>query len=61
MICPKCRDQNHQDCRGGTWCACQHKTRVLNLPVTSSAATGFAGPEVKPRRARKTAPRTPKP
>lgn len=25
MICRHCRDHNHQECRGGTWCDCQHR------------------------------------
>jgi hypothetical protein len=25
MICEACRDRRHGDCRGGTWCDCQHK------------------------------------
>lgn len=25
MICPECRTGVHRDCRGGTWCCCQHR------------------------------------
>jgi hypothetical protein len=25
MICVPCRQQEHEDCRGGTWCDCQHE------------------------------------
>lgn len=25
MICEACRERRHRDCRGGTWCDCQHK------------------------------------
>jgi hypothetical protein len=25
MICVECRHRQHEDCRGGTWCDCQHK------------------------------------
>jgi hypothetical protein len=25
MICPHCRRREHQACKGGTWCDCQHK------------------------------------
>ncbi|MDN3355163.1 hypothetical protein [Actinomadura sp. DC4] len=25
MICEACRDRRHGDCRGGTWCDCQHR------------------------------------
>ena len=24
MICVECRQRDHEDCRGGTWCDCQH-------------------------------------
>jgi hypothetical protein len=24
MICEACRERRHDDCRGGTWCDCQH-------------------------------------
>lgn len=25
MICHDCRNGVHRDCRGGTWCPCQHR------------------------------------
>jgi hypothetical protein len=25
MICEACRERRHGECRGGTWCDCQHK------------------------------------
>lgn len=25
MICQACKDRSHDNCRGGTWCDCQHK------------------------------------
>jgi hypothetical protein len=25
MICEACRERRHEDCRGGTWCDCQHQ------------------------------------
>lgn len=25
MICKVCRENHHGDCRGGTWCDCQHR------------------------------------
>jgi len=25
MVCPSCRAQRHDECRGGTWCDCQHQ------------------------------------
>ncbi|WP_275956153.1 hypothetical protein [Nonomuraea sediminis] len=25
MICQSCKDSRHEDCRGGSWCDCQHQ------------------------------------
>lgn len=25
MVCQKCKDQQHQECRRGTWCDCLHR------------------------------------
>jgi hypothetical protein len=25
MICKSCQERRHDDCRGGTWCDCQHQ------------------------------------
>jgi len=38
VICGACRQQRHIDCRGGTWCDCQHRT-----PAPTPPATGAAG------------------
>ncbi|NVI86759.1 hypothetical protein [Actinomadura sp. BRA 177] len=24
MICASCRERRHEECRGGSWCDCQH-------------------------------------
>ncbi|MEV0405608.1 hypothetical protein [Actinoallomurus sp. NPDC050550] len=24
MICQACRERRHDECRGGSWCECQH-------------------------------------
>ncbi|MER7131168.1 hypothetical protein [Streptosporangium saharense] len=24
MICDKCKERRHDECRGGSWCDCQH-------------------------------------
>jgi len=24
VICVDCRERRHDDCRGGSWCDCQH-------------------------------------
>ncbi|MET9070145.1 hypothetical protein ACWDR1_27600 [Streptosporangium sandarakinum] len=26
MICDRCKESHHDECRGGSWCDCQHKT-----------------------------------
>jgi hypothetical protein len=26
MICEACRERRHGECRGGTWCDCQHRS-----------------------------------
>ncbi|MFI6520546.1 hypothetical protein ACIBF1_33690 [Spirillospora sp. NPDC050679] len=26
MICVPCRDRRHEECRGGSWCCCQHRS-----------------------------------
>ncbi|MFC6086247.1 hypothetical protein [Sphaerisporangium aureirubrum] len=28
MICEECKDRRHEDCRGGSWCDCQHHPAV---------------------------------
>jgi len=28
MICAACRERHHEDCKGGTWCDCQHQPPV---------------------------------
>ncbi|MGR6916357.1 unnamed protein product [[Actinomadura] parvosata subsp. kistnae] len=29
VICESCKDKRHEDCRGGSWCDCQHKEQAL--------------------------------
>lgn len=29
FVCDDCQAQNHDACKGGTWCDCQHKTGNL--------------------------------
>jgi hypothetical protein len=31
MICEACRERRHGECRGGTWCDCQHKPPAEEL------------------------------
>ncbi|MGI5288610.1 hypothetical protein ACQEVF_35435 [Nonomuraea polychroma] len=26
MICQSCKEKRHEDCRGGSWCDCQHQS-----------------------------------
>jgi hypothetical protein len=39
MICEACRERRHGECRGGTWCDCQHKP-----PATEPHDDRIAGP-----------------
>ncbi|MEV8632497.1 hypothetical protein AB0395_12645 [Streptosporangium sp. NPDC051023] len=25
MICDRCKEHRHDECRGGSWCDCQHQ------------------------------------
>ncbi|MEU4576479.1 hypothetical protein ACBI99_10140 [Nonomuraea sp. ATR24] len=25
MICERCKERRHDECRGGSWCDCQHQ------------------------------------
>ncbi|NUR90316.1 MAG: hypothetical protein HOY71_40090 [Nonomuraea sp.] len=42
MICESCKDKRHDDCRGGSWCDCQHQT------TTRPDADTQDGPEPEP-------------
>jgi hypothetical protein len=35
VICESCKDKRHEDCRGGSWCDCQHQpvTRPDDAPA----------------------------
>jgi hypothetical protein len=43
MICEACRERRHRECRGGTWCDCQHKP-----PTGEAAEERSAEPEDGP-------------
>jgi hypothetical protein len=43
MICEACRERRHGECRGGTWCDCQHKP-----PTGEAAEERSAEPEDGP-------------
>jgi hypothetical protein len=35
MICEACRERLHGECRGGTWCDCQHKPPTAETAETA--------------------------
>lgn len=39
MICCSCCDGKHGECRGGTWCDCQHATGRAVPPRTEVVVT----------------------
>ncbi|MCO6009627.1 hypothetical protein NE236_32110 [Actinoallomurus purpureus] len=41
MICPACRERRHGECRGGSWCDCQHLPPAE--PATSRERTPPSG------------------
>ena len=43
MICEACRERRHGECRGGTWCDCQHKP-----PATEPNDDQIAEPAEEP-------------
>lgn len=34
MICSSCRVQHHEDCKGDTWCDCQHRVKQKTVVIT---------------------------
>jgi hypothetical protein len=48
MICDACRERLHGECRGGTWCDCQHKPPAGETAETAEGRpveTDEDGPE----------------
>ncbi|WP_344907377.1 hypothetical protein [Actinomadura meridiana] len=47
MICQSCRERRHEECRGGSWCDCQHQrgpaTRDERSPESGVSADGETG------------------
>jgi hypothetical protein len=43
MICEACRERRHGECRGGTWCDCQHEPPAGTLPTEAGSGTEPAG------------------
>lgn len=37
MICPPCKDSQHDQCIGGTWCDCQHREGKTTEVVLAAA------------------------
>lgn len=37
MVCPKCKQDRHDDCRGGTWCDCQHRASYPEVEAEAKA------------------------
>ncbi|MBB5784895.1 hypothetical protein [Nonomuraea jabiensis] len=40
MICESCKDKRHEDCRGGSWCDCQHLQQKPHEPDLSWKSQG---------------------
>ncbi|MEU9868967.1 hypothetical protein AB0C87_14090 [Actinomadura sp. NPDC048021] len=40
MICPSCRERHHEECRGGSWCDCQHRPGSAAPASGAPAAAG---------------------
>lgn len=43
MICEACRERRHEECRGGSWCDCQHH------PPEDAANSENAKDDTEPR------------
>jgi hypothetical protein len=41
MICVACRRRDHEDCRGGTWCDCQHQPSPESLEPQAETALSW--------------------
>ncbi|MBO2453110.1 hypothetical protein J4573_38870 [Actinomadura barringtoniae] len=51
MICQSCRDRHHEECRGGSWCDCQHaKDPATPGRRDEGARSGPAEPKVNWKR-----------
>ncbi|MFZ0791537.1 MAG: hypothetical protein WAM94_18140 [Chromatiaceae bacterium] len=40
MICAACRDDQHDQCPGGGWCDCQHRSARVAVITPDGEATG---------------------
>ncbi len=51
MICKPCRERNHEECPGGTWCDCAHVPGTpLHQPEPQASLTG---PDAETERGRR--------
>jgi hypothetical protein len=48
MICEACRERRHGDCRGGTWCDCQHQPADDDSTPAATAEPGESGSDEGP-------------
>lgn len=43
MICEPCKDKSHAECKGTTWCDCQHKPPAQKIGVPGIASGESVG------------------
>lgn len=46
MICEPCKDKSHAECKGGTWCDCQHRPpaqRIAPAGIETGESVGDIG------------------
>ncbi|MFA1545461.1 hypothetical protein [Actinomadura chokoriensis] len=48
MICQSCRERRHEECRGGSWCDCQHAAAPAK-PDGGRRADARTGDDAEPR------------
>ncbi|MCO5970512.1 hypothetical protein [Actinoallomurus soli] len=46
MICEACRERRHGECRGGTWCDCQHLPPEAETPEETLAPAEGTEPDI---------------
>ncbi|QKW37496.1 hypothetical protein HUT06_28695 [Actinomadura sp. NAK00032] len=49
MICQSCRERRHEECRGGSWCDCQHRPPPAAPERGGAPGTRPAGDDAEPR------------
>jgi hypothetical protein len=43
MICEPCKDKSHAECKGGSWCDCQHRPPAQRIGVPGIASGEAVG------------------